>query len=247
MPPSQTQRLITMIERKHTMTTITDYIFATIMTAGEISGAAFIAATLSSLAIGVFIAFIYSIKNTYSKSFLVTIALLPAVVQMVIMLVNGNIGAGVAVAGTFSLVRFRSAPGTGKEITAIFLSMAVGLATGMGYIGVAAVFSLIISLASLLLTNLFCKNTNEEKTLKITVPESLDFEGIFDDIFARYTTKAELCDVKTSGMGSLYKLSYQIAMRPQISTKAMMDEIRQRNGNLEISCSRPVVIRSEEL
>ncbi len=230
------------------MTTLSSLIFGTIMTNGSITGGAFIASTLCSLAIGIFIAFMYTIKNSYSKSYIVTLALLPAVVQVVIMLVNGNIGAGIAVAGAFSLVRFRSAPGSGKEITSIFLAMAVGLATGMGYIGIAVIFALIITLANLILSNIkFGSDTETEKTLKITVPEGLDFEGIFDDIFERFTNKAELMEVKTSGMGSLYKLTYKIEMRNQASTKGMLDEIRQRNGNLEISCSRPITVRSEEL
>ena len=226
----------------------TDLIFGSIITNGTITGASFMIATLCSLAIGLFIAFMYTIKSSYSRSYIITLALLPASVQMVIMLVNGNIGAGVAVAGAFSLVRFRSAPGTGKEITSIFLAMAVGLATGMGYIGIAAIFAVIITIANLILMGSgFGSGSAEEKTLKITVPEGLDFEGIFDDIFARYTTKAELCEVKTSGMGSLYKLNYSIIMRNRASTKGMIDEMRQRNGNLEISCSRPVAIKAEEL
>ncbi len=225
-----------------------DLIFGSIITNGTITGASFLIATVCSLAIGLFIAFMYTIKSSYSRSYIITLALLPAIVQMVIMLVNGNIGAGVAVAGAFSLVRFRSAPGTGKEITSIFLAMAVGLATGMGYIGIAAIFAVIITVANLILMGSgFGSGAAEEKTLKITVPEGLDFEGIFDDIFARYTTKAELCEVKTSGMGSLYKLNYSIVMRNRASTKGMIDEMRQRNGNLEISCSRPVAIKAEEL
>jgi uncharacterized membrane protein YhiD involved in acid resistance len=226
----------------------TDLIFGTIMTSGTISGVSFIIATLCSLVIGCFIAFMYTLKNNYSKSYIVTLALLPAIVQVVIMLVNGNIGAGVAVAGAFSLVRFRSAPGTGKEITSIFLAMAVGLATGMGYIGIAAIFAVIITLANLLLSSLSFKGSGlEEKTLKITVPESLDFEGIFDDIFMRYTNTANLEEVKTSGMGSLYKLTYKVVLRDKASTKGMIDEIRQRNGNLEVTCSRPVMVKAEEL
>lgn len=227
---------------------MTDLLFGTIMASGEITGSAFIAATICSLLIGCFIAFMYTIKNSYSKSYIVTLALLPAIVQVVIMLVNGNIGAGIAVAGAFSLVRFRSAPGTGKEITSIFLAMAVGLATGMGYIGIAAIFAILITVANLILSSVSFKGfVSEEKTLKVTVPESLDFEGIFDDILIKYTNKAELEEVKTSGMGSLYKLTYKIAMRQNTSVKRMIDEIRQRNGNLEITCSRPVMSKAEEL
>lgn len=230
------------------MVTTTDLIFGSIMANGTITGTAFLLATLCSLVIGVYIAFMYTIKNSYSKSYIITLALLPAIVQVVIMLVNGNIGAGVAVAGAFSLVRFRSAPGSGKEITSIFLAMAVGLATGMGYIGIAALFAVIITVANLILSNVSLgSGANEEKTLKITVPEGLDFEGIFDDIFERYTTKADLVEVKTSGMGSLYKLNYSVVLRSKASTKGMIDEMRQRNGNLEISCSRPVAVKSEEL
>ena len=226
----------------------TDYIFGSIIGATGITGTTFIIATLCSLAIGCFIAFMYTLKNTYSKSYIVTLALLPAIVQVIIMLVNGNIGAGVAVAGTFSLVRFRSAPGSGKEITSIFLAMAVGLATGMGYIGIAAVFTVIITLANFILSSMnFHDVGTEEKTLKITVPESLDFEGIFDDIFTRYASKADLEEVRTTGMGSLYKLTYKIVLRQKASTKGMIDELRQRNGNLEITCSRPVMTKAEEL
>ena len=126
--------------------------------------------------------------------------------------------------------------------------MAVGLATGMGYIGIAAMFAVIITLANLILNSSgFGSGASEEKTVKITVPEGLDFEGIFDDIFERYTTKAELVEVKTSGMGSLYKLNYSVVLRSKASTKGMIDEMRQRNGNLEISCSRPVAVKSDEL
>ncbi len=227
---------------------MTDLIFGSIMTSGSFSGEAFIITTVCSLLIGCFIAFMYALKNTYSKSYIITLALLPAIVQVIIMMVNGNLGAGVAVAGTFSLVRFRSAPGSGKEITSIFLAMAAGLATGMGYIGVAVIFTVIIAFANLILSSISIKdNAPKEKTLKITIPESLDFEGVFDDIFAKYTDRAELEEVKTSGMGSLYKLTYKISLRKDASTKAMMDELRRRNGNLEITCSRPVTVRSEEL
>ncbi len=221
-------------------------LFGTIMEAGNITGAAFFAATLCSLAIGAYIAFMSNLKGSTSKSMTITLALLPAIVQLVIMLVNGNIGAGIAVAGAFSLVRFRSQPGSGQDITNIFLAMAVGLATGMGYIGLGIVFAVIITVANLILKSInFGMAGTDVKTVKITVPESLDFEGIFDDIFTRYTKDAELIDVKTTGMGSLYKLTYNVTMRPGVSTKGMIDEMRIRNGNLEISCSRPVAMVPE--
>lgn len=224
-----------------------DKLFGTILTNGTFTGEAFMEATLCSLLIGLFIAVMYMIKNNYSKSFVITIALLPATVQMVIMLVNGNIGAGVAVAGAFSLVRFRSAPGKGQEITSIFLSMAVGLATGMGYLGVAAFFAVIISTVNLILNLVnFGGRPEEDRVLKITVPEDLDFEGKFEDIFERYLTKYTVEEVKTTNMGSMYKLSYRVNMKKGESVKTLMDEIRERNGNLEVSLNRPTV-KADEL
>ena len=220
-----------------------DYVFGSIMNNGMVTGVTFFVSTFASLAIGIFIAFMYSIRNSYSKSFFVTLSLIPAIVQIIIMLVNGNLGVGVAVAGAFSLVKFRSA--TGKEITSIFLAMASGLATGMGYIGIAVMFVVIVSLANVILNSIHFGE--HEKLLKVTIPEGLDFEGIFDDIFSKYTSKAELLEVRTYGMGSLYRLSYKIIMQGNASVKNMIDEMRVRNGNLEISCSRPIASKSEEL
>jgi hypothetical protein len=227
---------------------VLNLLFSSIITNGEITANSFLGATLCSLAIGIFIAFMYTLGNKYSKSYVVTLALLPAIVEVVIMMVNGNIGAGIAVAGAFSLVRFRSAAGTGQEITTVFLAMAVGLATGMGYIGIACVFAVIISGVNLILNkSSFGEKGDSVRTMKITVPEGLDFEGVFDDLFERYTTSAKLEDVRTSGMGSLYKLTYTVSFRNGVSVKAMMDEMRQRNGNLEITCSRPIAGKSDEL
>ena len=225
-----------------------ELLFGTVMESGTITGSSFISATLVSLAVGVYIAFMAGLKGRASRSLAITLALLPVIVQVVIMLVNGNLGAGVAVAGAFSLVRFRSQPGSAQDITNIFLAMAVGLATGMGYIGLAVLFAIVVTLINYVLKTIgFGGAGSEVKTIKITVPESLDFEGIFDDIFARYTTSAELEEVKTTGMGSLYKLTYSVTMRGKASTKGMIDEMRQRNGNLEISCSRPVALAGAEL
>ena len=199
-----------------------------------------------SLLLGIACAAVFMIRNRYSRSFVVTLALLPAVVQLIIMLVNGNLGAGVAVAGAFGLVRFRSAPGTAREICSLFLSMALGLATGMGYLGIAVLFFVIVSAVQLLLVFTgFGGGGEREKELRITIPEHLDYTGLFDDIFQAHTTHAALTKVKTSNMGSLYDLTYRITLKDEKTEKAMIDEIRCRNGNLNISCGRVEFGREE--
>lgn len=214
---------------------------------GSITWYSLLICTGASLIFGIAAALVYMFRSSYSKSFVVTLALLPAVVQIVIMLVNGNLETGVAVMGAFGLVRFRSAPGGAKEIGSIFLAMAIGLATGTGYIGIAAVFLFIYSLADIFLTAVkFGERSPLEKELKITIPESLDYNGIFDDLFKEYTKKAELVRVKTTNMGSLYELTYNIVV-PDISReKEFIDKIRCRNGNLNIVCGR-VPVGKEEL
>ena len=202
--------------------------------------------TLCSLALGAVIAAAHAFRNTTTKGFLTTLALLPAIVQMVIMLVNGNLGTGVAVMGAFSLIRFRSVPGTAREICSIFLSMAVGLATGMGYLAAAALFVLVIGGASILYTCLrFGEQKQLEKELKITIPETLDYTDLFDDLFARYTAHWKLEQVKTTNMGSLYRLDYRIELRDPAQEKAFLDELRCRNGNLEIVCGRLPLLTEE--
>lgn len=191
-----------------------------------------------SLIIGIFLAAVYTYKSRYTQSFVTTLAMLPAVVCVVIMMVNGNLGAGVAVAGAFSLVRFRSVPGTAKEIGAIFLAMGTGLITGMGYLGYGVLFALILGLMMLLFTRLGLggKNASENnKTLQIIIPENLDYNGVFDEIMEKYTVKSELRSVKTTNMGSLFKLTYDITMKDAGSEKEFIDKLRCRNGNLEIS------------
>lgn len=178
-------------------------------------------------------------KSRYTQSFVVTLAMLPAVVQVVIMLVNGNIGAGVAVAGAFSLVRFRSAPGTAREIGIIFLAMAIGLATGMGYVVLAVLFFLVMAVFMLAMSVLRFGGGNEhERELKITIPETLDYDGLFDDLFQKYTRSAELNKIKTTNMGTLYELDYRIVLKSERIPKAFLDELRCRNGNLNIVCGR---------
>ena len=193
-----------------------------------------------SLVLGLIMAAAYIWKNEHTKSFLVTLALLPAVVCVVIMMVNGNIGAGVAVAGAFSLVRFRSAPGSAKEIVTIFLAMGAGLIAGMGYLGFAALFTVIMCTMFFIYNAMAssAKSDTVNKTIKITIPEDLDYSGAFDDIFAEYTKKNELIKVKTTNMGSMFRLTYNVTLRDATCEKQMIDRIRERNGNLEIVVSK---------
>ncbi len=208
----------------------------------------FVLCLVTALVIGAVLAGSYMFRARYTKSFAVTLALLPAVVSVVIMMVNGNIGAGVAVAGTFSLVRFRSVPGTAREILAIFLAMGAGLVVGMGYLGFAAVFTLIMAIM-LIITNFVKidggKNEKLDKTLKITIPEDLDYTEAFSDIFEEYTSKHELVRVKTANMGSMFRLTYDITFVSEANEKAFIDALRTRNGNLEIMISKRETLITE--
>ena len=213
-----------------------------IITGGEITASAFLVCTAFSLVLGVGAAWLsmYRAGSGNSQSFVLTLAVLPALVQIVIMMVNGNIGAGVAVAGAFGLIRFRSAPGSAREIALVFLTTAIGLATGMGYVVIAAVFFLIIAAFVVLLTAIgFGAGAADERELKITIPENLDYDGLFDDLFEKYTGSADLERVKTTNMGTLNELSYRIVLRDAKMTKAFLDELRTRNGNLTIVCGKP--------
>ncbi|PKM73163.1 MAG: DUF4956 domain-containing protein [Firmicutes bacterium HGW-Firmicutes-16] len=215
-------------------------LFDSTAVASSIALGPFLACVGVALTLGLVIALFYTYKNSATKSFLATLVLLPAIVCVVILMVNGNIGAGVAVAGAFSLIRFRSVPGTAKEIASIFLAMAAGLVGGMGYLGYAAIFVLIIGFAGMLLTKLKFGETDKpicDKTLRITIPEDLDYTGVFDDLFSEYTTKHALVTVKTTNMGSLFKLTYNITLRNTQTEKEFIDKLRCRNGNLEISSS----------
>ena len=193
-----------------------------------------------ALLLGVILAAAYMFRNRYTKSFVVTLALLPAVVCVVIMMVNGNVGTGVAVAGAFSLVRFRSAPGSARDICMLFLAMGAGLIAGMGYLGYAVLFTLVLSLAFLLYSFLDLgtkKNAARHKTLTVTIPEDLDYTGVFADVFDAYTSECELVRVKTTNMGSMFRLTYDISLRDTAKEKEMIDALRERNGNLEIAIS----------
>ncbi|MDR0502221.1 MAG: DUF4956 domain-containing protein [Treponema sp.] len=193
--------------------------------------------TVGSLVFGFASAGIYMYKNKYSRSMAVTLVLLPAIVQIIIMLVNGNIGVGIAVAGAFSLIRFRSIPGTAREISAIFFAMAIGFIMGMGFMFYAFMFLLIVGAVSLLLTRFSFGEDASVRFLKVKIPENLDYEGVFDDIFSKYTKSAELKTVTTTNMGSLYELTYAVQLKTSNATKEFIDELRCRNGNLTIMLS----------
>lgn len=215
---------------------------------GDISITTFMVCLCTSIILGAVIAGVHMYKNTYTKSFIITLVMLPAIVQMVITIVNGNLGTGVAVMGAFSLIRFRSVPGSAREISSIFLAMAVGLATGMGYVGIAILFVIAMEVVNLLITfSKFGEKSNLSRSLKITIPESLDYTAVFDDIFEKYTKSFDVISVKTSNMGSLFKLEYNIILKEKNVEKNMIDELRVRNGNLEITCGHKTDRISEVL
>ena len=178
-------------------------------------------------------------KNEFSKNLVISIALLPAIVAVLIMLVNGNIGAGVAVGGVFALTRFRSAQGTAKEITHIFLAMALGLTLGLGYIGVAVILAVVVEGLNLIfaLTKFGVINDNR-RSLKVTIPEDLDYTNVFDEVFDKYTSHHMLERVRLRNLGTMFKLTYTITLKDTNKEKEFIDEIRIRNGNLDVICSK---------
>ena len=200
---------------------------------------AFLICLFGAIVLGVLTALVFTVHSRPSGSLVLAVAALPPIVTLVIMMVNGNIGAGLAVAGTFSLVRFRSAPGTARDIVALFMATAIGLACGMGYVGIAALFFVVMALFVLAMSLLrFGEISRSYRQLRITIPENLEYDGLFDDLFKRYTTRHELVRVKTTNMGTLYELTYDIHLKGGDVTKQFIDEIRCRNGNLNISCAR---------
>ena len=222
-------------------------IFDTDMTA-VISVADFLLCILVSQLSGLIIAFSYMFRSRYTKSFIITLAMLPTVVCVVIMMVNGNVGTGVAVAGAFSLVRFRSAAGTAKEITMLFIAMGAGLMAGMGYLGFALLFTVIMALLCVLYSTMdfgVSKINSKYKTLTITIPENLDYTGVFDPVLKEYTSFYELVKVKTTNMGSLFRLTYNLTLKNPSKEKEMIDNLRCRNGNLEITVSKQDTSTSE--
>ena len=222
------------------------HLFYDIFTDTAVDPAMMMLAIGVSLLLGLVVAKVYQFKTVYSKSFVMSLALLPTLIAIVIFLVNGSLGAGVAVMGAFSLIRFRSAPGGAKELVSIFLVMTIGIAIGMGYLVFATVFTLIMSLAMLLLEVVnFGQMKHSMRQLTIVIPESLDYGGIFDDIFNKAANHVELANVKTSDMGSLFKIKYIIQLNGRMTEKELIDALRTRNGNLEIAISRYITKENE--
>ena len=224
--------------------------FSSILTnaAGELSTAGALGCLLASVICGLVIAFLYMFRSSYTKSFVIGLVILPALVQVVITVVNGNLGAAVSVMGAFSLIRFRSLPGTSKDITFIFFAMAVGLANGMGFVYYSGAIVIMLALIYLLLVvSKFGDGNLKEKSLKVLIPETLDYMTVFDDIFEKYLNKVDLVRVKTEDLGSIFELSYLVSLKDPSQEKDFVDALRTRNGNLTIICSRPISKAPEEM
>ena len=213
--------------------------FNSIFEENTISGVSITAVLISmfvAIILGIVIALIHKKTSRYSKNYLITVAALPILVEAVMIMVNGNLGTSVAIMGAFSLVRFRSIPGTSKEILTVFFSMAVGLSCGMGQIWFACILTILGSILLLILNkvNIFEKD-KDEKMLKIVIPENLEYDNVFDDIFKEYTNKVVLSKTKTTNMGSMFELSYIVKLKDNIKEKEFIDKLRTRNGNLKIA------------
>lgn len=194
----------------------------------------------AAIILGVIIAFThYKTSKSTTKNFLLSLTVMPLLVQVVIMMVNGNLGASIAVMGAFNLVRFRSAPGNAKEIMSIFWAMAIGLAVGMGQIAFAAAITVVVAIILFIISKIkFIEDVNTKKKLKIQIPEELDYVDVFQDVFKKYTKIVELQKARTTNMGSLYELTYILELKPEANEKEFIDELRVRNGNLSIQLSR---------
>jgi hypothetical protein len=202
----------------------------------------------ASLLMGLVIALAYMYNTRYTKSFVITLAMLPAIICVIIIMVNGSIGTGIAVAGAFSLVRFRSVPGTAREICTLFMAMATGLIAGTGYLGIAAIFTAIMCLVFLIYNKLDFGaklNADRYKSIRVMIPEDLDYSGVFDEIFDEYTSSNELVQVRTTNMGSMFRLTYDVVLKDPAKEKEMIDRLRCRNGNLEINVSRQATVATE--
>ena len=223
------------------MTNIFGSIFSSGLTLGQ-----FLLAVCASMVMGLLVSLSFMYRNTYTKSFISALVLLPAVETVVIMLVNDNIGIGLTVAGSFALIRFRSVKGNAKELVAVFIAMTIGIICGTGYVALAGVFTLLMCAVMFVLTlSNFGTQSDNEKYLKITIPESLNYDEVFTEVLDRYTKSWELETVKTLTLGSLFRVEYKIVTKDNISIKSLIDELRTRNGNLEIMCGKLATNREE--
>ena len=196
---------------------------------------------LTSIVLGLMIAFTHKLTSKYNKNYLTTIALLPLLITTIIIMVNGNLGTSVAVLGTFGFVRFRSVPGTSKEILSVLFSKTIGLVVGMGNLIFVSIVTVISCLFIIIYHKLTIFDENKyEKILRISIPENLDYTEVFDDIFKVYAKDAKLISVKTTNMGSIFDLKYRIILNKDIDEKEFMDELRIKNGNLKIILTHPL-------
>lgn len=211
--------------------------FESIISSTGLTADSAIICTAASLGFGLLAALLYRLGSKKpSRSLLITLIILPTLVQAVIMLVNGSVGAGIAVMGAFNLVRFRSAPGCAKDICYIFYTMCIGLATGMGYIGFAVLLAIAVGVVLAVLGFIpWFRNSQHKLLLRIVIPENLEYNGVFDEIFKEYLSSAELVQVKTTAMGTLFDLRYEVTEKDPSRQKEMLDKIRALNGNLTIS------------
>lgn len=216
--------------------------FNSIIESSGLTLASTLMCTLSAIILGVVIATVHMKTSKYSKNFIITLSILPLLVSVVMMMVNGNLGTSVAILGAFGLIRFRSMQGNSKEIASVFWAMAIGLSIGMGQVYFAMLITLIVSILLMLFNKInFGENKNQEKVLDVVIPEDLDYDTVFDDIFKKYTKKIELIRVKTTNLGSLYELRYNIILNDKIKEKEFIDELRVRNGNLKISIHKEMM------
>ena len=216
-------------------------IFTSTFTLGQ-----FLIAVLASMVLGFVVSIYYMFRNTYSKSFVPSLILIPAIECVVIIMINGNMGAGIAVAGSFALIRFRSARGSAKDLTAIFMAMTIGIICGTGYIGIAVLFTLIVCAVRMFLSFVkYGECDGQMRYLKITVPENLNYDEAFEEVLDNYCSSYEIEKVKTLSLGSLFRVDYSIVMKDTSKIKAMIDDLRIRNNNLEIVCGKEAVSKEE--
>lgn len=194
---------------------------------------------VTSIILGLLISVVYIKTNNnsnHNSGFITTLVMLPVIISIIILLVGNNVARAFSLAGAFSIIRFRSAPGQPKDIAYVFFTLAIGLTCGMGYITYAVLFTIILSavMVGLHLTK-FAEQKSKTMQLKITVPEDLNFEGVFEEVLENYTASYNIEKIRTRDFGSLFELTYLINLKPEVNQKSFIDELRCRNGNLNIT------------